>query len=109
MAHARRILALAAVSLLLIGVAETPVGAQTDPSTTFTQPPLPDGAGSILGPKPGQGVAPTQSGDRGGVAQLTLFGFIIAAVAMTVTALLTISTKVYRASVTNPVESLRHE
>jgi hypothetical protein len=80
-AHARRILALAAVSLLLIGVAETPVGAQTDPSTTFTQPPLPDGAGSILGPKPGQGVAPTQSGDRGGVAQLTLFGFIIAAVA----------------------------
>jgi len=80
-AHARRILALAAVSLLLIGVAETPVGAQTDPSTTFTQPPLPDGAGSILGPKPGQGVAPTQSGDRGGVAQLALFGSIIAAVA----------------------------
>lgn len=80
MLHARRIFALTVVSMLLAGLAAAPAEAQTDPTTTITQAPLPDGAGSILGPTPGQGVAPTQSGDRGGAAQLALFGFIVAAV-----------------------------
>ena len=81
MVHTRRFFAIAAISLLLTGLAGTSADAQTQPTTTVTQAPLPDGAGSIIGPKPGQGVAPTHSGDRGGAAQLALFGLIIAAVA----------------------------
>ncbi len=85
MTRSFRLLVVLPVALLsLLVAATTPAAAQTTPPTTSeapatTLPPLPEGAGSILGPKPGQGVAPNDSGDRGGAAQLTLFVAIVAA------------------------------
>jgi hypothetical protein len=73
------------VSLIVSGLVvrapdATAQTSETPTSTQVTQPPLPDGAGSILGPRPGQGVAPQQAGDRGGAAQIALFFVIVGAI-----------------------------
>lgn len=78
-----RILALLLLTFVFVAAIEpmTAEARQDDgnsPSTT--QPRTGSGLGSILGPGPGEGVEPTDAGDRGGAAQLTLFGVLVAAV-----------------------------
>lgn len=80
----RLLLVVVVVLVAYLASATNPAVAQTTVPVTSeapapTLPPLPDGVGSIIGPKPGQGVAPNDSGDRGGAAQLTLFVAIVAA------------------------------
>jgi len=64
----------------------TDAAAQTEPAnqpeteTTVTTLPVSGGAGSILGPRPGEGVEPLVSGDRGGSSQLLLFGALASGV-----------------------------
>lgn len=80
---------LALVMLVIsFGIAITGPIFDADPvmaQTSTTLPIGPDGAGSILGPKPGQGVAPNDSGDRGGAAQIALFFVLVGAMGAGVT------------------------
>ncbi len=52
-----------------------PTGAQEPTATTTTLPPAPD-----IIPRPDQGVAPQDAGDRGGALQATLFFLVIGGV-----------------------------
>ena len=82
----RLVCALGMIMFVVIGSASV-AGAQSAPSetspetnqvtTTSELPRGSGGAGSILGPRPGEGVAPNDSGDRGGAAQLTLFAVLV--------------------------------
>ena len=64
-----------------IAVPASPATAQDgDEPVTTTLPRSTGGVGSILGPGPGGGVEPNDSGDRGGAAQLALFGVLVVAV-----------------------------
>ncbi len=59
-----------------------PVGAQPDDASRSEDlGEVPDGVGSIIGPPPGQGVEPTDAGDRGGALQIATFGLVVAGVA----------------------------
>ncbi len=73
----------AAVLLVVASLVLAPiqVGAQdADEPAPTTLPRSSGGVGSILGPGPGGGVEPTDSGDRGGAAQLALFGVLVVAI-----------------------------
>lgn len=74
----RLLVAVVATALTLAIVVPPEASAQTT-TTATTLAPLPEGAGSIIGPKPGQGVAPDDAGDRGGAAQIALFFVIVVA------------------------------
>lgn len=52
------------------------VGPTTQAADT-TLPEAPEGVNSIIGPQPGQGVEPTDAGDRGGALQLATFVLIV--------------------------------
>ncbi len=54
---------------------------ETETETTVTTPSGSGGIGSILGPRPGEGVEPKVSGDRGGSSQLLLFGALAGGIA----------------------------
>ena len=75
----RVVLLLSVASLLLADweqVGATGPAAES-PSTTLRE--LPEGAGRII-QRPDSGVAPDDSGDRGGAAQIVLFVVLVAAV-----------------------------
>ncbi|MEM9609423.1 MAG: hypothetical protein AAGA99_18505 [Actinomycetota bacterium] len=67
----RQLLAVVVLSISLI--LATPSAGASD----TTLPEAPEGVNSIIGPQPGQGVEPQESGDRGGAAQIAIFLLII--------------------------------
>lgn len=78
------LLVVATLAGAMIGAVHVdPATAQTTTTSPTTAPPtlpeIPDGAGSIIGPKPGQGVAPDDAGDRGGAGQIALFFVLVGA------------------------------
>ena len=82
--HRRVLVAIvgAAVAIALLAAPSAASGDEVaqGAETTTTLAPLPEGAGSILGPLPGQGVAPEDAGDRGGAGQIALFLVIVVAI-----------------------------
>ena len=70
----------AVVSVCGTAVLDEPVAAQDSDPVPTTLPRGGGGVGSIIGPAPGEGVAPTDADDRGGAAQLALFGVLVVAI-----------------------------
>ncbi len=76
------------------GTTPAPAGARQTPGTTVAD--ARDDSGGVI-PRPNSGHPPTASGDRGGWAQLTLFGIVTAGLAFIAATIVRTSRRARRA------------